>query len=106
MRLENTSRESHTKLDIGNGEGNLLLVLDAVEKRGQAGSDLALHDGGSLLQSCGSTVELLEALQLETRGFVSDTVADNKNLRPPSGWVQFPLRILSGRIVEHDGRTG
>lgn len=48
---EEILQDRPTELGIGNGERHLLLILDSVKKRGQGGGDLALHDGGSLLQS-------------------------------------------------------
>lgn len=84
-----------TKLGVGNSQRDLLLLLDAIEKRSEAGGDLALNDGSSLLQSCGSTVELLEALQLETIALISMGVGDNKNFAPALRQSCIPLRLLS-----------
>lgn len=60
------------ELGVGNGELDLLLILQGVEQRREHGSDLAIGESGSLLEGSGGAVKLLELLELEPgeRGLV------------------------------------
>lgn len=54
---------SRTELGIGNGQRNLLLILNLIQQAGKARSNLSFHKRSHFFQSCSSTVEFLEALQ-------------------------------------------
>jgi hypothetical protein len=77
-----------TELGVGNGELDLLLVLEGVEQRGEHGGDLAIGESGSLLEGSGGAVELLELLELEPG---------------ESGLVQISRARQGVRIVQASG---
>lgn len=60
----------HTELRIRNSQRRLLLILDPLQERSETRGNLAINQGGSLLDSSSSTVELRERLQLEPGGLV------------------------------------
>lgn len=69
-----------TQFGIGNGQGDLLLILNLIEEAGKARGNLSFNEGSNFLESSCSAVELLKALQLEPISFVRP-FRDQKNFR-------------------------
>jgi hypothetical protein len=56
------------KLALGDGQGDLLLVLELIEQAGQLGRNLALNDTSDFLERSSGTVEFGELLVLDPAG--------------------------------------